>query len=734
MAADSDSDMTFALPDLSGLSEAERLQVIAVMQRAKEFEEQEQTKNRRLKMEGHLLKYTNVMKGWQTRWFLMDPESGMLEYFEKEEHKKQRPRGSVHLAAAVVSPSDEDSQTFTVTAANGETFKLRANDAKERQHWVDRLRSTAEYHTANIAQQYSGLYQRKDAAGSYITKDGTLFRRTDPSGGRRSHYSSQESVHSTPGNRKQIPAHTHALPLPFTDVQGFLVEAQDFSQSLSDKIATLPYHGEDCFMTGLDKDLLMLKATSGAALRCVEECLLLLQNGQVLCSSMPQSTSVSGQLSTKKSIPCSTSLPADLSQHSSNTVTSSPVDSYGSTRSVLQTLQDCNFEGTITINRDEEEEDSDVYSDSELGAVEEHKSIILHLLSQLKLGMDLTKVVLPTFILERRSLLEMFADCMAHPHIFLQIPDVGSPEERMLLVLEWYLTSFHAGRQGSVAKKPYNPIKGETFHCSWRLPQSSEEVKDITSCQSKQGIQLTYCAEQVSHHPPVSAFYFECPEKKICMNASIWTKSRFMGMSIGVVMVGKVSLRLLQYDEEYVFGLPSAYARSILTVPWVELGDKVSLVCEKTNLTASIIFHTRPFYGGKLHRVSAEVKNTTGAQLCKVSGEWNGIYEFVYSDGRTRTVDTQKLKIWRKCVRPVEKQGEFESRRLWQHVTNALNAGDVNTATEHKHLLEERQREGERHRKDSGTVFPTKLFHLEGDTWVYNKMLKLTDCPEDTIG
>lgn len=41
------------------------------------------------------------------------------------------------------------------------------------------------------------------------------------------------------------------------------------------------------------------------------------------------------------------------------------------------------------------------------------------------------------------------------------------------------------------------------------------------------------------YHLVVSAFYFECPEKKICMNASIWTKSRFMGMSIGVVMVGK---------------------------------------------------------------------------------------------------------------------------------------------------------------------------------------------------
>lgn len=33
-------------------------------------------------MEGLLNKYTNVVKGWQYRWFVMDAESGMLEYFE----------------------------------------------------------------------------------------------------------------------------------------------------------------------------------------------------------------------------------------------------------------------------------------------------------------------------------------------------------------------------------------------------------------------------------------------------------------------------------------------------------------------------------------------------------------------------------------------------------------------------------------------------------------------------
>lgn len=64
-----------------------------------------------------------------------------------------------------------------------------------------------------------------------------------------------------------------------------------------------------------------------------------------------------------------------------------------------------------------------LYEDDEepdMGSMESHGSVITHLLSQVKIGMDLTKVVLPTFILERRSLLEMYADYFAHPDIFLK--------------------------------------------------------------------------------------------------------------------------------------------------------------------------------------------------------------------------------------------------------------------------------------------------------------------------
>lgn len=76
-------------------------------------------------------------------------------------------------------------------------------------------------------------------------------------------------------------------------------------------------------------------------------------------------------------------------------------------------------------------------SDSDL-SMESHGSVITHLLSQVKIGMDLTKVVLPTFILERRSLLEMYADYFAHPDLFIKIAELKEPRERMIQVCKCY--------------------------------------------------------------------------------------------------------------------------------------------------------------------------------------------------------------------------------------------------------------------------------------------------------
>lgn len=46
----------------------------------------------------------------------------------------------------------------------------------------------------------------------------------------------------------------------------------------------------------------------------------------------------------------------------------------------------------VDINVEDETEDGLEDEEEDLGAVEEERSVILHLLSQLKLGMDLTRV------------------------------------------------------------------------------------------------------------------------------------------------------------------------------------------------------------------------------------------------------------------------------------------------------------------------------------------------------
>lgn len=50
----------------------------------------------------------------------------------------------------------------------------------------------------------------------------------------------------------------------------------------------------------------------------------------------------------------------------------------------------------------------------------------------------------------------------------------------MIQVVKWYLSAFHAGRKGSVAKKPYNPILGETFRCHWLLPSAEQEENTVS--------------------------------------------------------------------------------------------------------------------------------------------------------------------------------------------------------------------------------------------------------------
>lgn len=62
----------------------------------------------------------------------------------------------------------------------------------------------------------------------------------------------------------------------------------------------------------------------------------------------------------------------------------------------------------------------------------------------------------------------------------------------MLRVLRWYLAGLYYAKQDDGITKPYSPVLGETYRCSW--PVAAHEQQRVA--------ELVFLAEQVSVDPP----------------------------------------------------------------------------------------------------------------------------------------------------------------------------------------------------------------------------------------
>lgn len=93
-------------------------------------------------------------------------------------------------------------------------------------------------------------------------------------------------------------------------------------------------------------------------------------------------------------------------------------------------------------------------------------------------------------------------------------------------------------------KKPLNPILGEIFLGHFDSPTS--------------GV-LELSAEQVSHHPPVTAFQLKNTNKNVILNGHFAQKTSFSGKSIMVKQVGHAIIKIKTpkgEDESYLITLP----------------------------------------------------------------------------------------------------------------------------------------------------------------------------------
>ncbi|KAJ3352897.1 hypothetical protein HDU83_007554 [Entophlyctis luteolus] len=241
----------------------------------------------------------------------------------------------------------------------------------------------------------------------------------------------------------------------------------------------------------------------------------------------------------------------------------------------------------------------------------EPRSILLALISQLTIGMDLHKY---------------------HSSLQLQgfFSPVGTSDQRFATGVS--RDEIQKLVQG--VKKPYNPVLGEFFRCTWTLHDGSQSI---------------YVCEQVSHHPPVSAFAYINLHHHIEITGQLAPKPRFLGNSVATLMHGetRVRVRLTRAGgtgsggddgdgdspvwEEYSMTFPNVYARGILFgTMYTEVGDVATVACARTRLSASLEFRTREVFSDRLldavdgavvRRGEDAGGETVVARIC---GRWSG--------------------------------------------------------------------------------------------------------------
>ncbi|KAI8826157.1 uncharacterized protein EV422DRAFT_491688 [Fimicolochytrium jonesii] len=330
---------------------------------------------------------------------------------------------------------------------------------------------------------------------------------------------------------------------------------------------------------------------------------------------------------------------------------------------------------------------------------DEPKSILLGIIGQLRKGGDLSRVTLPTFVLEPRSMTERITDFMSHPELINNAPLNTDPVGRFADVVAYFLSGWHIKPKG--VKKPYNPVLGEFFRCRWDFEDGSTAY---------------YVCEQVSHHPPVSVYFYANPQNDIWISGHVRPASKFLGNSAATLMRGThhVQFKRSWPGEEYTVTLPNVYARGILFGSmYLELGDSVVLKCPKNDLVADIDFQTKGFFTGVYNGVKGRIKReSSGEVIYNIAGKWTDSIQFTKaSTSEKKTVfNAATAQIHTKVPPAEDAQEEFEARKLWERVTKGITTKNLDYATKEKTAIEDNQRVILKERAAKGVTWQPRFF------------------------
>uniref|UniRef100_A0A8C5G6F1 Oxysterol-binding protein n=1 Tax=Gouania willdenowi TaxID=441366 RepID=A0A8C5G6F1_GOUWI len=219
------------------------------------------------------------------------------------------------------------------------------------------------------------------------------------------------------------------------------------------------------------------------------------------------------------------------------------------------------------------------------------------------IGHELSKITMPIVFNEPLSFLQRITEYMEHTYLINRACALSDSIQRMQAVAAFAVSA--VASQWERTGKPFNPLLGETY----------ELIRE------EKGFRLV--SEQVSHHPPVSAFHAESLVGDFVFHGSIYPKLKFWGKSVEAEPKGTITLELLKHNETYTWTNPTCCVHNIILGKlWIEQYGTMEIVNHSTGEKCVLNFKPCGMFGKELHTVEGYIQEKSKKKRCVIYGKW----------------------------------------------------------------------------------------------------------------
>ncbi|KAH9849622.1 hypothetical protein C2E23DRAFT_736864 [Lenzites betulinus] len=276
-----------------------------------------------------------------------------------------------------------------------------------------------------------------------------------------------------------------------------------------------------------------------------------------------------------------------------------------------------------------------------------------------------------------------------------------------------------------------------------RASAAADLLETDETAADKPRVRIAFLTEQVSHHPPVSAFHASCPSRHLELAGVDQISAKVSGTTLRV-MPGSFNKGLFVRitgppgeGETYHITHPVASVNGLLRGSfYVTVGETTIITCsggaDGQKLRAIIEYKEESWLGRAqfalegliytydpketVHEEWTRVKHVPRERVLAVfDGSWRQRIRWKRVDAPdseyATLLDLSTLHVVPKTVRPLEKQLPTESRKLWESVTTKLLNKEYGEATKHKLVIEQKQRDEAAERKRKGVQFLPRYFN-----------------------